>query len=284
MRSDIARFPPPTVIHITTPAQEPGGGSRSTIVPPPVFLPCIRSDRPGQAERFSFSMKSLAATGRSSTELVELFADREQLTGKARERFRALLQETLIPAMARSGAHWKTWSLLSAAFVPAAIFAFRFAEGRFPPGWFTLGCLAYGCIGIAFALGFRRAREISRANVEVNWATYCSVFRPALIELLPGLLDRNLAADTRERMTTAPKRARSLTELWRDRDEEFWSSSLCGLGLGVVAMTVTAIQHSDSPAVLLIPVPVAIVTVTAWISWNRRVMRRQSPPHGEAGL
>lgn len=219
-------------------------------------------------------MKSLGATSHSPAKLVHLFADREGLTGKARERFLTVLNETLVPALTRSGGHWRTWALLSALFTPVALLLFQFAQDYPPPNWLVLGCIAYSCIGIAFALGFRRAREISRSNVEMNWVTYCTIFRPALLELVPGLLDRNLAADPSERTIVETKRALSFNELWRDRDEEFWSSSLSGFGLGALIMSLCCAFLAPSTLFLFIPPPLAVATMFAWIEWNRREVRR----------
>lgn len=219
-------------------------------------------------------MKTLGAIPRLSVEMIELFADRERLTGTARERFRAVLNATLVPALARSSSHWRLWGLLPLVFAPLALGLFRLFHDKMPPGWYVVGCIAYSCIGVAFALGYRRAREISRADVETNWATYCALFRPALLELLPGLLDRNLAEDRSERVTVELKRAQSVDELWRERDEELWSASLCGLGLGAAVMMICCTLIDPAPYFLLIPLPLAVATVVVWVERNRREVRR----------
>lgn len=221
-------------------------------------------------------MKPSVALPRSPADLAALFADRERLTGRARERFLNLLHETLIPAIARSHTRWRELGLSSLMFTPAAIALFRLAHSIWPPAWFIVGCIAYSFIGIALVLGYRRAREISRTNIEVSWATYCAHFRPALLQLVPGLLDRNLPADCSERVSVRVHRAVSLHELWRDRDEEFWSANLLGLGVGVLLMSIWITFGPASPELLLIPVPVGAIVVTAWLAWNRRTLKREA--------
>ncbi len=221
-------------------------------------------------------MKSSPATAGSPDHLAELFADRERLTGRARERFLTLLRRTLVPMLDRSRRHWLLAGLLAVSFTPLSIGAYRLAHLTWPPEWFTVGCLAYSLTGLACALGYRRARDLSRRDVEVNWATYCTLFRPALLEIAPGLLDRNLPEDCRERVEVRPKRATSLRELWRDRDEEFWSAGFIGLFLCGVAMMVFALVTIPHPSIFLIPLPVAFGTLALWIVSNRRLSRPAS--------
>lgn len=222
-------------------------------------------------------MKPSVALPRSPADLAVLFANREHLTGRARERFLNLLHETLIPAISRSHNRWRELGLGALIFTPAAVALFRLSHFSWPPAWFVVGCIAYSFIGIALVLGYRRAREISRADIEVNWATYCTYFRPALFQLVPGLLDRNLPEDCSDRVGVRLKRAASFQDLWRDRDEEFWSANLLGLGLGVLLMTIWVIVGSPSPELLLIPVPVTAIVVASWLAWNRRTLRRDPP-------
>jgi len=225
-------------------------------------------------------MKPSPAPDGSPAQLAELFADRERLTGQARERFLELLNQTLVPMLTRSRRHWLLAGLLAVTFTPLSVGAFRLAHRTWPPEWFTVGCLAYSLIGLACALGYRRARDLSRGDVEVNWATYCTLFRPALLEIAPGLLDHNLPEDCRERVVVRPKRASSLRELWRDRDEEFWSAGFTGLGLGGLLLAAGGILGVATPAWLLLPLPVAGATLLIWIRRNRRALAREAGDSG----
>ena len=212
----------------------------------------------------------------SPDHLAELFADRERLTGRARERFLDLLRPILVPMLTRSRSHWLLAGLLAVTFTPLSVGAYRLAHQTWPREWFTVGCLAYSLTGLACALGYRRARDLSRCDIEVNWATYCTLFRPVLMEIAPGLLDRNLPEDCGERVVVRPKRASSLRELWRDRDEEFWSAGFIGLGLGGLLLAAGGILGAATPVWLLLPLPVAFCTLALWIVSNRRLSRSAS--------
>lgn len=216
-------------------------------------------------------MKSLLAPIRSPAELAQLFADRERLTGRTRERFLELLHVSLVPALARTYGYWRLLLGCCAAFPLLAFGLFRLVHETWPPLWLAAGYLGFTALGFWLAFGYRRARAESQADVETSWAAYCTLFRPALLEHLPGMLDRNLAEDYSEKVRVVSRRALSLRDLWREKDEEFWSATLSGLGVGLVMLVGTDSFFRPHPAMLLIPVVVTAIWLALWIGWNRRV-------------
>jgi hypothetical protein len=202
--------------------------------------------------------------------LNEDLADREGLTGTARENFLAFLSAIERPV--RPGG----WRLFFSVVILTALLgvliaaSFREHSSLLLPLW-----LAYALVGIGLTLGLRRAeRSPVRHDPELNWRVYCLVIRPILLGESPGLLDRNHPNDLSAREQIEVRPSEVCSNIFRDRGADFWWSSIIGLWLGLSGLLLghfwlrlSIIWIWPLPAAGLVMGPLAW-SLIQWLAWH----------------
>jgi len=199
----------------------------------------------------------------------EYFADREGLSGTARERFLRLLKQTFRVTESPPGRRWP--ALLAAAAVSGPVCLVLDLRGGGDPLWTKIGWLAFSAVGVALALGCRRAARVTApADPEVQWRVYCLLIRPALLAEFPGLLDRNLRDDRSESESLVVKPAAAVQLMYADRGDDFWSSALWGLWIGMAGGLLSRLYLSAVPATWSFALPVAGMAAgpIMWALWE----------------
>jgi hypothetical protein len=229
-------------------------------------------------------MPKTLATASSFTPalLAEDLADREGLTGKARQRFLEFLANFDRPV--RPGS-WRILLSVSATASVLGLFLVPWpGSGQaFPP--FLFFWLGSAVLGMILSFGLRRAEQAPiQHDPELNWRVYCLVLRPILLTENPGLLDRNLPTDRSAHETAVVRPVEVCRSIYLDRGADFWWSSILGLWLGMFVLLLGHLKLGWSPTWLWIlpltglalgPILWSIIQWTAWHVARRRPWLRR---------
>jgi hypothetical protein len=206
----------------------------------------------------------------SASTIARYLAEREALTGSAKDSFLRILAEEFQYHDEAPSIAWRAWLFLafSAGLVALAIDA-CLRNGSLPL-LLWVGWPACSCAGVAIAFGLKNSdRDQRSTEFELQWRIYCLLVRPMILADNPGLLDRNLAVCRETVGELALTSLTSVQTVVKESRPKLLRSALVGLWFGMaVLLALRLSDHGQIGWTISLPVAGGVLGPLVWTSWQ----------------
>lgn len=216
-------------------------------------------------------MKMWSALTKQPDAIADYLADREGLQGTVRSRFIELLDISF--GFKLQHPNWSALAL--SASVASVAMAGVFLELR--RGLSTeSGLLWFGVIGLGLVLmcSLVRAHGQSRqGSREIEWRAYCLLIRPLILAEHPGLLNRNLAGESKINPQAIPVPA--VADILRgSRPINLWLPASAGWSVGAASLVCWQSLGGAPRWVFVLPLLGSCLGPLAWGLFRRSAYAR----------